>query len=90
MTLTPLQSWLLVVAVFAATSFVIYAASRPSWTHRKRHRLHDQHLDELARYERARARLAHLQSENPGHVRLGHRIDPTHPSLRPRKDATDD
>lgn len=83
MVLSPLQSWVLLIVLAAGMGFVIYAASRPSWTHRRRHRLHQQHLDELARYERARKRLAHLQDTNPGHVRLGH------PSTRPRKDADD-
>lgn len=81
MTLTPLQSWVVLLVLTAGVIGVLYAASRPSWTHRRRHRLHDQQLDELARYERARARLAHLQNQNPGHVRLGH--------PRPRKDTDD-
>jgi uncharacterized protein HemX len=77
MVLTPLQSWLLLVILAVGMGFVVYAASRPSWTHRRQHRLHQQHLDELARYERARQRLAHLQKTNPGYVRI-------HPT-KPRK-----
>jgi hypothetical protein len=81
MVLTPLQSWLLLVILAVGMLAVVYAASRPSWTHRRQHRLHQQHLDELARYERARARLAQMQAENRGHIRLSH--------PRPRKDDHD-
>lgn len=81
MVLSPLQSWVLLVLLAIGMGAVIYAASRPSWTHRKRHRLHQQHLDELHRYEKARERLASLQAENRGYVRI-------HPP-KPRK-AEDD
>lgn len=64
MTLSPGASWALVVIVFAGTLGVLYLASRPSWTHRRRHRLHEQHLQELARHERARAAIARAQSQS--------------------------
>ena len=58
MQLTTLQSWLVVVILFAGTLVFLYLASRPTWTDRRRHHLHQQHLDELRRHERARAAIA--------------------------------
>lgn len=73
MVLTPLQSWVLLAILALGVIGGLYLASRPSWTHRRAHRAHQQHLDELARYERARERLAHQHALNEHHVRLGHK-----------------
>lgn len=81
MVLTPLQSWLLLLVLAAGMGVVIWAASRPGWSHRRKHRLHDQQLRELERYERARARLEQIQTENRGYIRLSH--------PRPRREHDD-
>ena len=58
MTLSPAASWAVVVILFTGTLAVLYLLSRPSWTRRRRNHLHQQHLDELARHEQARAAIA--------------------------------